>query len=279
MTARHTVRIEIDQMLYVPVYLNERGPYTFNLDTGCLGLSCSPEVAREIGLSAEPQGPRRLQSLTIGSYRLTDFPIGIGQTLGKVCEILGRRVDGQMGNMFFEYLGLAVTLDYPGQTMTLEERNSRRQKGPVVEGKPVPPQINGAGVSFRRPDEEDSVRVPVQISSGYTVVPVYVEEQGPYDFVLDTGAAICAVSPEVAQALNLPHGETATARGAVEDVECYRSCVSRLRAGDVACRNLSVIVCDHSYLYEYAGRRIDGHLGYNFLQDFRVTLDYGKGQG
>ena len=43
--------------------------------------------------------------------------------------------------------------------------------------------------------------VPIQIRTAYAIVPVFVNGEGPYQFMLDTGAASCTVSPELAEAL------------------------------------------------------------------------------
>ena len=44
------MRIEIDYMPLVPVFLNGKGPYTFAVDTGYHGPNVSPKVADELGL-------------------------------------------------------------------------------------------------------------------------------------------------------------------------------------------------------------------------------------
>jgi len=180
------LRIEIAERPYVPVTVNDSGPYPFLLDTGTLGLSLSADVARALGLKTE-DGWTTLDSLAIGTSRWPDVGLGVGDN-SALSSLLGRPVAGVLGSRFLAGARLAVTIDYPRQTLSLEE---------IAEGAGPRPSA-----------------IPLRMASHYPLVPVRLNRTGPYLFLLDTGAATCVVSPGVARSLDLPIGKWGTARGA-----------------------------------------------------------------
>jgi predicted aspartyl protease len=106
------------------------------------------------------------------------------------------------------------------------------------------------------------------------VVPVHVNGEGPFDFVLDTGATLTCVSEETAERLALPERPAAGigvgigGSGRLRLVE-----VDSLRLGGAAAEGLPACLLDLAHT-EVIGVRIDGLLGLNFLSNFLVTLDF-----
>jgi hypothetical protein len=241
------LRIEAVDLPYVPVMVNDTGPYAFLLDTGALGASLSSDVARVLGL--EEEGWVTLGSLAIGTRRWTDLGLGSGDN-SPISKLVGRQVDGILGSRFFAWAGLAVTIDYPNQALCLDEdpRNAA----------PLPPGI------------------PLHIANCYPLVPVHLDDTGPYLFLLDTGASLCVVSPEVARILELPVGPAGIARGATSDIASRTSRLGRLSVGDTHTEDLKVIVMDCSGVTENAGVQVDGYLGHDWLKRFVVTIDYAR---
>ena len=239
------LRIEAIDRLYVPVMVNDSGPHTFLLDTGALGASLSSGVARAFGL--EEDGWVTLGSLGIGTCRWTDVGLGSGDN-SAVSKLVGRQVDGILGSRFLAWAGLAVTIDYPNETLSLDET----ARNPA----PLPPGI------------------PLRIVNCYPLAPVHLNDTGPYLFLLDTGASVCVVSPEVARMLELPVGPTGVARGAASDIASRASALGRLSVGDTHTKDLKVTVMDCSGVTENAGVQVDGYLGHDWLKRFVVTIDY-----
>jgi hypothetical protein len=110
--------------------------------------------------------------------------------------------------------------------------------------------------------------VRIKSPNRYVVVPVHINEAGPYDFLLDTGARECILSPRIAEELRLPRGNAGTARGAVDEKSVTRSTVPHLRVAGKTAEDLAVSIMDCSHVSEYAGAPIDGYLGHNFLKGF-----------
>jgi predicted aspartyl protease len=106
------------------------------------------------------------------------------------------------------------------------------------------------------------------------LLPIHVNDRGPFDFILDTGAGTSLVSIDLARELNLKtigskHGQTAGGKVAVSLAK-----VDSIRAGEIKLENVDVGIVDLSQIGGSVGAKIDGDLGYNFLKHFRLTIDY-----
>lgn len=253
------VEIRIDGVLYVPAFINEAGPFWLLLDTGCTGCSVTPEVARRAGMEVRDGGVAYLRRLTIGSVSWNDIMFGVSDERA-VTGLLGHQVDGFLGNGFLHHVReqFELEIDYPRRSLAFRE---------------IAPQPEPIFADIERCPQAASC-VPVQLENWYTIVPVHVNGQGPYRFLLDTGAGTCVVSPQVAQWFSLPEGDWVKAKGVVRSLEAYRSFVSRLSVGRATCENLEVLVMDCSEVSGYVRDRVDGYVGNAFLQHFAVTLNY-----
>jgi predicted aspartyl protease len=107
------------------------------------------------------------------------------------------------------------------------------------------------------------------------VVSLMANDQGPFDFVLDTGTNTTIVDPSLASRLSLvtlDHIQLSTLSGTQTVI---RSSMRTLRAGPADVENLEVLVQDLSEV-----RRVDSHIqgivGQNFLSHFNYLLDYRK---
>lgn len=107
------------------------------------------------------------------------------------------------------------------------------------------------------------------------IVPVQINGEGPWDFVLDTGATVTCVDQEVQDALELPHRRGVVGIGAgIEGTGRLRFArVDSLRVGSATAFDLSVCVLDLQHL-ERVGATVHGLIGLDFLREFHVTLDF-----
>lgn len=245
------IKIEIDNRPYIPVFINGMGPYSFLLDAGAVGCNVSLELAQTLALEWGPDGIACLQALSIGSVERQEIRFGVSDNTS-VSKMLGRQIDGFLGNAFLQ--DYRVTINYPEQSFMLEEFSEPKHM-------------------IRRSSRTSST-VSLQMKSYYPLVPVLVNHQGRYQFLLDTGASGCIVSPSVAQALGLERGEVIVLRGAVDDKESYTSRVSALFIGNVGRQDLQVQVMDCAHVSGYTGTQVDGYIGHSFLKELIVTLNY-----
>ncbi len=107
------------------------------------------------------------------------------------------------------------------------------------------------------------------------VVPVWLNGEGPFDFVLDTGATLTCVDHAVAERLRLPRDRRVVGVGAgIGEAGPMRLVrLDSLRVGRARGEDLTVCALDLAQIRKL-GLEADGLLGLNFLRSFRVTVDF-----
>jgi hypothetical protein len=110
------------------------------------------------------------------------------------------------------------------------------------------------------------------------LLPVKVNEQGPFEFILDTGAGTSLLSSETATQLNVKVLGSKEGHSAGGKVSVSLAKVDSLGIGGACLSDVDVGIVDLKHIGAAVGARIDGDLGYNFLRHFRVLIDYGKCQ-
>jgi len=129
--------------------------------------------------------------------------------------------------------------------------------------------------SLAEPAEQELFASPTRRDSiGRIVAPVIINGEGPFRFVVDTGATHSVMSSALAQRLNLltvPQGEVllsgVTGSASVATVE-----VERLQAGDLLLHNRRMPVMDAML------QGADGVLGMQGLEDKRIVVDFRRGR-
>ena len=104
--------------------------------------------------------------------------------------------------------------------------------------------------------------------AGHLMVAVRIDGNGPYHFVVDTGADRTVLATEVADELGLLHGEKVKLEGAVRAVFADTVSIGTLSFGSITRRRLVVPTLSRSLL------DADGYLGLDFLDGNRVTFDF-----
>jgi predicted aspartyl protease len=107
------------------------------------------------------------------------------------------------------------------------------------------------------------------------VIPASVAGRGPFDFVLDTGAGTSLLSPRLASVLDIIPTGTREGRGAAGKVTVALASASSLSIGAAYRAPWPVgITAEVERIAAAVDSRIDGCIGYDFLKDFRVGIDY-----
>jgi predicted aspartyl protease len=109
------------------------------------------------------------------------------------------------------------------------------------------------------------------------LVPTLVNGKGPYEFALDTGAATTVLSQDLANSLGLKAGIASEGIGAGGRVGVSITSVDSLAIGEAKQDNLQVAITDLSLLSKAVGTTLAGIIGYNFLKNFKMTIDYSHG--
>ena len=121
-----------------------------------------------------------------------------------------------------------------------------------------------AGIPFRI-----SLRRPLMM------LDVEVNGFGPFNFVLDTGASFCVLTPDTARAAGvLRAAKIPTAIGAGGRVNAGLAKLRTLRLGPHEARNLEVALISLDEVEKHVGVKVAGLIGYNFLKKYIVTIDY-----
>lgn len=122
-----------------------------------------------------------------------------------------------------------------------------------------------AEVGFRLAGTEDPL----------ILIPARVNERGPYEFILDTGAGMSLVSPGLASGLGIVADGTREGAGAGGRVTVAMGRVESLAVGAAVRGPMPIAVtAEVDRIGAAVGQRIDGDLGYDFLKAFTLTLDY-----
>src|SRR5258708_5779871 len=123
----------------------------------------------------------------------------------------------------------------------------------------------------------NSTKVKFRLAGGaqpLILLPVQVNDHGPFDFILDTGAGTSLLSSELAKELDAKILGSKEGQSAGGKVSVSLAKVDSLAVGETKLRDVDVGIVDLSNVGKTIGAKIDGDLGYNFLKYFRVTIDY-----
>lgn len=124
------------------------------------------------------------------------------------------------------------------------------------------------------------VIVPATMMSNYLVVETKWDKHGPYRFLVDTGASVTLVTPELARryaASDAPPTETPIVRVKSADGETAllsSTTLRRIELGGARFENVQALIYDCAAISAHLGVRIDGILGFPLFRETILTLDY-----
>jgi predicted aspartyl protease len=131
----------------------------------------------------------------------------------------------------------------------------------------------------KSPPTDKGIRFRITPKRPLLVVRVEVNEAGPFNFIVDTGASSSVITPRVAETIGLRStGKNPLAVGAGGPVEARAGKLKSLRLAHVTVRNLSVAVMDLKPIQKHLGVRVAGIVGHDVLRNCVVTIDYPAGR-
>lgn len=133
--------------------------------------------------------------------------------------------------------------------------------------------LSAPHLDARCPGNTESLTLRV-VKSTLIVVSVRVNQNGPYDFLVDTGAQVSSIDTELASALHLKPEGVAGVGGAATFNHAYVVHID-LEAGSKAVASSTAVVVDKSQL-QAVDPQIRGILGGAFLQHFDFLIDNEK---
>ena len=120
------------------------------------------------------------------------------------------------------------------------------------------------------------VEVPFEFESNQIILQVKIAGKGPFNVLLDTNTDPSAIDSATARDLGLvvePKGTTATGGGS-ETNTVYPVRLSNVEVGSVVAKDVPAATIDLTRLGNRIGKPIHGVLGYSFLKDRIVQIDY-----
>src|SRR5271168_2685494 len=131
------------------------------------------------------------------------------------------------------------------------------------------PPLAGVGSPVTAAPDQDTARINAATdAANHLMVDVHINGQGPYHFVVDTGADRSILASEIAVELGLSHGENVMLRGVVRAVLTEAVSIRTMTFGSITKRHLTIPTLSRSLL------DADGYLGLDFLDGHRVTFDF-----
>ncbi len=214
-----------------------------------LGLvfSESNRIAATFGIGSGPSPlvyKSQVDALRVGGVNLGPVEAGVSAALGPIGAAIGQSLAANLGYGFFkDYM---LSLNYLTMKLTLAKQAA--VKGlPFVLGPKKP----------------------------LAIVDARINGQGPYRFVIDTGASNSAISRTLAERLMMPRGMPIPVMGASGSSQAYMTNATMLEVAGRRFSDFSFAAGDFlDRLSDAVGTRIDGVLGANAFRNLVLRIDY-----
>jgi predicted aspartyl protease len=251
-------------LILLPMRVNGAGTFEFILDTGAGTSLLSSDLAKKLNIKiistkeGQSAGGKisvslaKVDSLALGHVKLDDVDVGIVD-LSNIAKTIGTKVDGDVGYNFLKHFRIAI--DYHDCEIRFDE----------------PKRLERFGRSSK-------AEVPMRLASlakPLLLVDVHANGHGPFQFAIDTGTSTTAIAPELAQQLGFKGSPVGPLTTGGAQVNVTAGTLESFQVGGARIDDLIVVVADFfSMLSQAVGARLDGIVGYNFLRNFRVVIDY-----
>jgi predicted aspartyl protease len=251
-------------LILLPTHVNGAGPFEFILDTGAGTSLLSTELAQRLKVpilgtkEGQSAGGKisvslaKVDSLAVGQVKLDGVDVGIVD-LGHIAKTIGTKIDGDVGYNFLKHF--CIKIDYHNCEIRFDE----------------PRRIERLGRAAK-------AEVPMRLASlakPLLLVQARANGHGPFQFAIDTGTSTTAIAPEVAQQLGLEGSPVGPLTTGGAQVNVTAGTLESFQIGRARIDDLVVVVADFfAMLSQAVGAKLDGIVGYNFLRNFRVVMDY-----
>ncbi|NHJ31290.1 MAG: hypothetical protein FK732_00365 [Asgard group archaeon] len=253
---------EASNHIILDVYVNKEGPFNFVLDTGAKATSISQKLADKLNIEtldlevedisvSIPHKIALLEDLRIDNETFENedvLVLDFEKLLGRCAQ----QVDGTIG--FTTLKHFILTVDYPQKQMSFERAMDKQ----------LSDYSNVNWEKFVYLNDTHMIGVPVKINGSE-----------PFDFVLDTGAGGTVITQQLAEKLQLKTQPfPGIVKGVGGDAKMEIALVDHFNVGVTTQENMQIITTDLAKVAPKAAKIKNGIIGYNFLKNYKVILDY-----
>lgn len=286
--------------IIVPVYVNDKGPFNFTLDTGAQTTTLSSTLVDKLELKTiELEGEKykilkesrnlkkSLVNLRIGTEEIVNEEIWVMDLnfatkkeekkvlhstqlkTKKVVQLtepkkktqlyplepkmkkIIHKTDGVIGYSILKNYSLSV--NYRTRIMQLERSNSE----------------------FTNKHKDKMQKFEYIEDTHLIGVPVLVNNEGPFTFVLDTGAGGTTITNHLADKLKLPlSGIVARALGIHGVQETHVAIIENISISSNTYEDIHAVIIDESLIGPRGELIKNGILGYPIFKEYELIIDY-----
>jgi hypothetical protein len=135
-------------------------------------------------------------------------------------------------------------------------------------------QPQSGGSDFRFTSGNSALKIPFELYSNVIFIKAQVNKSEPLSFILDTGAAISIIDARRTGELKLKFLDKVKASGTGGSIggSLIEGATIRLPGAEVFNQRIAALPLDS--LSPHIGRAIDGIIGYDFIKQFVIEIDY-----
>ena len=251
-------------LILLPVQVNGRGPFDFILDTGAGTSLLSSDLAKQLDVKVigskegHSAGEKvsvslaKIDFLAVGGIKLSDVDVGVVD-LANIGKTIGAKIDGDLGYNFLKHF--RISIDYRDSEIRLDD----------------PKRVESLSRSAK-------TEIPIRLASPakpLILVDVHANGRGPFQFAIDTGTSTTAIAPELAKQLGVESSPVGPGTTGGASVDFSAGSLPSFQLGGAKIDNMAVVVADFFTMLNAAiGAKLDGIVGYNFLRNYKVVIDY-----
>jgi len=247
-------------LIFTGVMINGQGPYDFAIDTGATQTVLSEKLANQIGLQPVTTtimhgvggGGKidtklyNVKEMGLGDLKIKNVPVGTFND-----PLVTQLADGIFGTaMLADFI---ITVNYPGNQLELSRKRTPNPAGEVL---------------------------PAWYFSNLLLVPLEVNGNQRGNFIVDTGAVTTVISHNMAASLGV-NESTPGAKvdlgiagvGGLEGVVLRVPNVTFKSAKNTGTFPQAISI-DMKEISKMLGTEVSGVVGFDFLEEYKVTLDY-----